>query len=227
MTMNLIARLDRVNWWLRVIDAYARRVSMAFFMPRTRDRVLFRLGKKFRHYNDERRRIEALINADPKLKAQLRAREIAAQPPPDLALPRDLREQATRLTTLMREERHWKSAYQEAVWYYKDGRWKHDGIAVERITALLDEYKLNKTYAQRARVDLQHAFEAAVAATMPNDPKHILTREQLMREAEKGATPPSTQSPFRQWIATNTPTKQPAELHAPGYDQIAALAKGR
>jgi len=226
--MSTLARLDRVNWWLRVLDAYARRVSMAFWMPRTRDRVLYRIGKKFRRYQDERRRIEALIAADPQLKAQQRARAVArAQPHLAQLASTDLPQQALQLTSLLHTERRLKTAYQEALWYYKDGGWKHDGIAVERVTALLDAFKADLHAAAQSRLTHQHIFERSVAATTGDTPRHIAVREQLMREAEKGAPPPQTQNPFHAWIADNVPNRSQAKTADKAHDQIAALAKGR
>lgn len=226
--MDPIARLDRVHWWIRVYDAYARRISMAFFMPRTRDRVLQRIGAKFRRLDAERRQLNAVIASTPALKAEQRARKVArAQPHLAKLASTALPQQAVQLTALMHTERRLKTAYQEALWYYKDGSWKHHGIAVERVTALLDTFKADMQAAAQTRQTHQHIFEKAVAASTGDNPRHIAVREQLMRDAEQGAPPPETQNPFHDWIAANVPARSQAKSPDNAHDQIAAMLKAR
>ena len=250
---DLLSRLDRLNARRLRLNAYIARVKMAFWMPKLQKRILFRLHNKLRHVAADRSRLLAHINADPTLRAELRAHQRKAaqsalptishqhnqrqsdaaarqqalniQPKnsPPLNQPESLQNQAENLHKLRTAERLAKTAYQQAVWYYKSGQWKAQNISAEQVGQLLDTLKADYRQSANTRVAEQQSFEDAVRAHNPSDPHHIVEREKLLAAAPKTHPADDPLNAFEQWTKANTP--QPN--HKPSESPYKRRSRGR
>ena len=235
---DLLSRLDRLNARRLRLNAYISRVKMAFWMPKLQKRILFRLHNKLRHVAADRSRLLAHINADPALRQQLRAheRQLAPSHTPTPAhsldqraqdrkppIPDSLQNQAESLHSLKAAERLAKTAYQQAVWYYKSGEWKTQNVSAERIGQLLDTLNADLRQSVSARVAEQQSFEDAVRAHNPSDPHHIVEREKLLAAAPKPHPADDLLNAFEQWTKANT--RQPN--HKPSESPYKRRSRGR
>lgn len=228
--MNPLDRLDRLNQRQRRLDEYAARVRMAFWMPKTRDRVLSRISKKFRQNAAERTRVLDLIKADPVLRQRLREREDQVKARqrtkergsvgpsgPAAPLPDKFHNEAMYVVSLKETERLARDAYQEAVWYYKWGDWKTDGVAVEEVTALLDTLKHEMQRATRSRVEAQQSFEDGIREALSGDPQHIVHREELLASVRR-TEPSNSLNGFQRWLGERTTERDEPEPELEGIN---------
>ena len=229
---SLIDQLQRIDKRREALHHYMTRLRRLFFVPELRDRMLARTQKRWRDLSQTRDELYALINASPELKAELQQRQraalneptaaeqIAAQRKVSTPTTASLANDASELLALIDQERQAKNAYQDCVWYYKQGNWQADQIFVEDVTAQMEYFKRQMQDLCMKRAEYQVIFEDNVRNTMNGDPQHIHYREQLMASAKfkaakdaaprpDGAPPPND---FQKWLTQHrrdpdTPTR--------------------
>ena len=189
--MSLIDELERLDRQRTRLALYEERARRLWFLPAMRKRFLARFAKRWHEASEKRSRVLGLIQADPAMRAELKAREQAALTTPSLP-PRSgagLEKQAAAIHALREQERRCRDVWQDAVWYYKSGEWKRHGLEVGEVTGVLDRFRSQMVEAARQRAQKQSTFEAEVArhyrAQAPANADHILERERLLQEAER------------------------------------------
>lgn len=209
--MSLLDELDTINRRLETLRMYETRLQRLFFMPKTRERMLARIGKKWRKLTVERSHVLDLIAGRPEENAKYRERQKPQKKPASPYPHQHVLDAAAEVARMLDTERRAKATYQAAVWYYKGGEWKGEGIKVEEVTAMLDHLKQSATTAIAERALKQQLFEQRVQVAMLFDPAHVVAREQILeaaKERHRKATPRNNEpTDFERWHAFKTRSK--------------------
>ena len=211
--MILLRRLDELDRQRFNLYVYETRWRRVFFLPKSQEKALARIEARWERLTRERDRVLSLIYADPNLRSALKQREEARLRPrsaqdtaePDLTLG----EFADTVVAARVRERAAKSAYQDAVNYYKWGDYKNDRVDVHRLGHVIDHLKATFLNQQHLRASRQLAFETEVRAQSPGETQSIIQRDELLNEANmRRLTSTSTsdrdvddlQQAFETWI---------------------------
>ena len=100
-------------------------------------------------------------------------------------------------------ERQAKNAYQDAVWFRKNGDWRSANIDAKDLDRLIDTLRQETAKTVLQRANAQHIFETAARKQFGDEPAHILERDTVLAEATEhfDTSESVAENAFTVWLA--------------------------
>lgn len=207
---NAIEQLDKLDRRREVLALYEARLNRLFFAKSLRDRQLRRVQQAWLRVNNERQHLFSLIMANPQLREQLKDREKQRYAQSVAAMARkpeggdcDAHCYALETVRSLDAERQAKNAYQDAVWFRKNGDWRSANIDAKDLDRLIDTLRQETAKTVLQRANAQHIFETAARKQFGDEPAHILERDTVLAEATEhfDTSESVAENAFTVWLA--------------------------
>lgn len=229
--MDLLKQLERADQNRARLQVYILRVQKArWLFPGTVREIVREYENRFEDATRGRRRILELIHANPLERERYRAREkVMLDKAAEMLVPRKPLPPGTykpyrasdatyavgkRVSALGANEALWETHLKEAQHYYITGAWQQHGIAVGKVTELMDDITLQRDIARMTRGRLLDGlFQRVGMELQPGQGSVSLQVDQLLTGISKnepqGETERSPETPLTTFLAKELGGNEP------------------